>query len=136
MPATARRLAVPERLERTLPALLVGEAVVFVPRSEMDRSAMAALCLRARHLSRLGKRRFFLDLRRTPHLDYRALPALCRLSRFVTRCGGRLDLCGAGPYLEAILRFAGLDFLPRHATRSEALRSLAPQRIDVPAVPC
>jgi anti-anti-sigma regulatory factor len=135
VPAPERRLAVPEQLERTLPALLVGEAVVFVARGEMDRAAMAALCRRARHLLRSGKRRFFLDLRRTPHLDYRALPALCRLSRFVTFRGGRIDLCGASPYLEAILRFAGLDFLPRHTSRAEALRSLAPEGVGISADP-
>jgi anti-anti-sigma regulatory factor len=135
MPPTERRFAVPDRLERTLPALLVGDAVVFVPRGEMDRAAMAVLCARTRHWLRRGKRRFFLDFRRTPHLDHRALPALTRLSRLTVRRGGRVDLCGTSPYLEAILRFAGLDFLHRHRSRRDALRSLTPRGLEASAAP-
>jgi len=123
MPAPRRRLSVSDHLERTLPALLLDEAAVFAPRGEIDRAAMAALCWRTRRLVRQGQRRFFLDLGRTPHLDYRALPALCRLARFATRHGGLFELCGAGPYLETILCFAGLELLPRHRSRSIALQS-------------
>jgi hypothetical protein len=123
MPAPRHRLSVSQHLERALPALLLEEAAVFAPRGEVDRAAMAALCWRTRGLVGRGQRRFFLDLGRTPHLDYRALPALSRLARFTARHGGLLELCGAGPYLETILCFAGLELLPRHRSRAAALRS-------------
>ena len=122
MPTSRRRLSVSQHLERTLPALLLEEAAVFAPRGEIDRTAMATLCWRARGLLRGGQRRLVVDLGRTPHLDYRALPALSRLARCAIRHGGLLELCGAGPYLEAILRFAGLELLPRHRSRHVALR--------------
>jgi ABC-type transporter Mla MlaB component len=123
MPAPRPRLAVSDHLERTLPALLLEDVALFAPRGEIDRAAMAALCWRTRSLVRHGQRRVLLDLGRTPHLDYRALPALVRLARHVARQGGLLELCGAGPYLETILCFAGLERLPRHRSRAVALRS-------------
>jgi anti-anti-sigma regulatory factor len=123
MPASRHRLSVSEHLERALPALLLDEAAVFAPRGEIDRAAMAALCRRTRQLVEQGQRRFVLDLCRTPHLDFRALPALCRLARFTTRHGGLFALCGARPYLETILCFAGLEVLPRYVSRAAALQS-------------
>jgi len=125
MSLSRRRLSVPDHLERTLPALLVGDAVVFVPRGEVDRAAMAKLCRRTRQLVRLDRRRILVDLRKTPHLDYRALPALCRLNHAIARHGARLELCGVSEYLETILRFAGLDFLSQHRSRASALRDFS-----------
>jgi anti-anti-sigma regulatory factor len=103
--------------------LLLDDAAVFAPRGEIDRHAMAALCRRTRALLGRGQRRFLLDLDRTPHLDFRALPALRRLVLHAGRRGGRFELCGARPYLEAILCFAGLERLPRHRTRAAAFQN-------------
>jgi anti-anti-sigma regulatory factor len=123
MPAPRPRLSVSDHLERALPALLLDDAAVFVPHGEIDRAAMAVLCRRTRALVQRGQRLFFLDLGRTPHIDYRALPALWRIARFTARRGGRFELCGARPYLETILLFAGFESMPRHRSRAAALRS-------------
>ncbi|MEN9799084.1 MAG: hypothetical protein RL653_2780 [Pseudomonadota bacterium] len=73
-----------------------------------------------------GHRQVVVDLGEVGHLDYRGLQPLVQRAPLLRAAGGDIKLCGASPYVAAILRVAGawqeLECYPNRASALAAFR--------------
>lgn len=73
-----------------------------------------------------GHRQVVVDLSEVGHLDYRGLQPLVQRAPLLRAAGGDIKLCGASPYVAAILRVAGawqeLECYPNRASALTAFR--------------
>lgn len=113
-------------------APLRGEHVETLwPQGELGVRELEALGEQLLARLRRGVRFFVVDLAEVTHLDYRGVPPLLARVKRVREAGGDVKLCALSPYLEAILRVAGVHDagLERYAEVGEAHAAFAHSRL-------
>jgi anti-anti-sigma factor len=80
---------------------------VLRPDGELGVAELRALAQHCFRCAQEGQFQLLLDLAFVDHIDYRGVGMLIAARQLLKRQGGDLLLCGANPYLQAILRVAG-----------------------------
>jgi len=94
---------------------------------ELSRDGLAEVADTLFRLVHRGCRKVVVDLEDVGHLDYRGVKPLLQRAALLRSAGGDLKLCGASPYVAAILRAAGAwQELELYPTRASALAAFRP----------
>jgi anti-sigma B factor antagonist len=116
----------------------VGEvtAVRFTARTILGDEAVIAISDQLLGLvGSAGCRQFVLNLTRVESLSTSMVGRLVALNRHIEAAGGRVVLCGLGPFLLEIFKVLNLHKLgPVYADEAEALRSFTPAGAGAEAV--
>jgi anti-anti-sigma factor len=94
---------------------------------ELSRDGLAEVGETLFRLVHRGCRKVVVDLSDVGHLDYRGMKPLLQRAALLRAAGGDIKLCGASPYVAAILRVAGAwQELELYPTRASALAAFRP----------
>lgn len=94
---------------------------------ELTREGLADVADTLFRLVHRGCRKVVVDLADVGHLDYRGVKPLLQRAALLRAAGGDIKLCGASPYVAAILRVAGAwQELELYPTRASALAAFRP----------
>jgi anti-sigma B factor antagonist len=111
------------------PVTAAGEppvATLFLE-GELSRDGLAEVGETLFRLVHRGCRKVVVDLSEVGHLDYRGVRPLVQRAVVLRAAGGDIKLCGASPYVAAILRVAGAwQELELYPTRASALAAFRP----------
>jgi anti-anti-sigma factor len=103
------------------------------PQGELDRQGLRVLAQACVRHAQGGRTQVALDLSLVDHVDYRGVGALLTARRLLQKASGELALCGASPYLQAILRAAGAyGELPTYPSMHQARQAFAQDRFARP----
>ncbi|MBM4379042.1 MAG: STAS domain-containing protein [Deltaproteobacteria bacterium] len=111
------------------PVTAAGEppvATLFLE-GELSREGLSGVGETLFRLVNRGCRKVVVDLSEVGHLDYRGVKPLVQRATLLRAAGGDIKLCGASPYVAAILRVAGAwQELELYPTRASALAAFRP----------
>jgi len=96
---------------------------VVRPDGELGVTELRALAQHCFRCAQEGQFQILLDLSYVDHVDYRGVGMLIAARQLLRRQGGELLLCGANPYLQAILRAAGAHGKLEHCDSVDAARA-------------